>query len=113
MAHYAHFQPPPEAHRGWANEGGALVRYLMFRDSGQAAAFAEDLAERAVDYNRRPDVMIRSYRMRLVIENPNHAGVTPAELRLAMKVNQVLETDPRPVPLPTPQLDMVKPPLRQ
>jgi hypothetical protein len=37
--------------------------------------------------------------MRLTIENPNHAGVTLAELRLAKKVNDVLADDPRPVPL--------------
>jgi pterin-4a-carbinolamine dehydratase len=110
VPHYEHFDPPPDAHEGWVNEGDALVRYLMFRDSERAAEFADDLAERAVDYNRRPDVSIRSYRMRLVIENPNHAGVTPAELRLAQKVNDVLATDPRPVPIP-PQMDMIRPPL--
>jgi pterin-4a-carbinolamine dehydratase len=99
MAHYAHFNPPPDAHRGWTNEGGALVRYLMFRDSEQALDFAEDLARQAVDYGRRPDVSTRSYVMTLRIENPNHAGVTPAELRLARKVNDVLAADPRPVVL--------------
>jgi pterin-4a-carbinolamine dehydratase len=98
--HYeVHFDPPPGAHEGWRHEGDALVRDLMFRDSEQAIAFADDLAERAVDYGRRPSVSIRSYTMRLTIENPNHAGVTPAELRLAKKVNEVLAADPRPVPL--------------
>jgi hypothetical protein len=37
--------------------------------------------------------------MRPTIENPNHAGVTPAEPRLARKVDEVLAADPRPVPL--------------
>jgi pterin-4a-carbinolamine dehydratase len=98
--HYeVHFEPQPGAHEGWRNTGDALVRDLMFRDSEQAIRFADDLAVRAVDFGRRPDMSIRSYIMRLTIENPNHAGVTLAELRLAKKVDDVLADDPRPVPL--------------
>jgi pterin-4a-carbinolamine dehydratase len=100
MPHYAEFPPPPpDAVAGWHLEDDALVRDLMFRDNDTAIDFADDLAERAVDYFRRPAIGIRSYRMRLTIENPRHAGITEAELRLARKVNEVLRTDPRPVPL--------------
>jgi pterin-4a-carbinolamine dehydratase len=97
--HYVHFEPPPDAHKGWRVENDALVRDLMFRDAEQAMEFADDLADRAVDYGRRPDVSTRSYILRLTIANPNNAGITAAELRLAMKVNDVLAADPRPVVL--------------
>jgi pterin-4a-carbinolamine dehydratase len=107
VTHYAHFKPPPDAHEGWVNEGDALVRELMFRDNDTALAFADDLAARAVDYGRRPSIALRSYLMRLTVANVNHAGVTAAELRLAKKVNDIIAADPRPVPLPRPQVDRV------
>jgi pterin-4a-carbinolamine dehydratase len=78
------------AKRGWRVEGGALTRELTFRDFATGWRYLEQLAETAVDYQRRPDMCILSYnRVRVVIANLKHAGVTLAELRLAAKVDSV------------------------
>jgi 4a-hydroxytetrahydrobiopterin dehydratase len=77
---------------GWRRAGESLVRELSFRDFDHAIAFLERLAESAEDHLRRPDMCILDFnRVRLTITNPHHAGVTPAELRLAEKANQVIE----------------------
>jgi 4a-hydroxytetrahydrobiopterin dehydratase len=79
-------------HRGWRREGESLTRELSFRDFDQAIAFVERVAASAEDHLRRPDMCILAFnRVRLTITNPHHAGVTPAELRLAEKVDQVIE----------------------
>lgn len=76
---------------GWRLVGQRLVRELSFRDFEQALAFVERVAT-AEDYLRRPDMCILDFnRVRLQIANPNHAGVTEAELRLADKVNAVID----------------------
>jgi 4a-hydroxytetrahydrobiopterin dehydratase len=74
----------------WRHEGGALVRELAFRDHDEAQAFADTIAERAEDYHRHPDLVIALNRVRIVIENLHHAGITRAEQRLAEKVDAVL-----------------------
>jgi 4a-hydroxytetrahydrobiopterin dehydratase len=79
-------------HRGWRREGESLTQELSFRDFDQAIAFVERVAASAEDHLRRPDICILEFnRVRLTITNPHHAGVTPAELRLAEKVDQVIE----------------------
>jgi pterin-4a-carbinolamine dehydratase len=76
---------------GWRLVGQRLVRELSFRDFEQALACVERVAT-AEDYLRRPDMCILDFnRVRLQIANPNHAGVTEAELRLADKVNAVID----------------------
>jgi 4a-hydroxytetrahydrobiopterin dehydratase len=79
------------ARRGWRREGEALVRELTFKDFDQALGFLERVAVAAVDYQRRPDMCISSNRLRLSIVNPHHAGLTLAEMRLAAKVDAVVE----------------------
>ena len=74
----------------WRQEGGALVRELAFRDHDQALAFADAIAERAADHHRHPDLVIALNRVRIVIENLHHAGITRAERRLAEKVDAVV-----------------------
>jgi pterin-4a-carbinolamine dehydratase len=44
-----------------------------------------------VDYGRRPDMSISLNCVRLEISNLHHHELTPAELRLAAKVDAVLE----------------------
>jgi pterin-4a-carbinolamine dehydratase len=69
-----------------------LVRELAFRDFDQAIAFVEEVASEAEDHLRRPDMCIFDFnRVRLTITNPNHAGITQAEVRLAEKVNAVID----------------------
>jgi pterin-4a-carbinolamine dehydratase len=76
---------------GWRDEGDALVRRLLCRDSAEAAKVANELADRAVDWNRRPDVTVESAWLRVVCANRHHVGVTLAELRLATKVTAVID----------------------
>jgi 4a-hydroxytetrahydrobiopterin dehydratase len=77
---------------GWRLAGQTLVRELSFRDFEQAMAFVERLAMAAPDYLRRPDMCILEFnRVRLLIANPHRAGITQAELRLADKVNAVID----------------------
>jgi pterin-4a-carbinolamine dehydratase len=74
----------------WRRERGALVRELAFRDYEEARAFADHIAEHVDDYHRHPDLAITVNRVRIVIANLHHAGVTRAEERLAEKVDAVL-----------------------
>jgi 4a-hydroxytetrahydrobiopterin dehydratase len=79
-------------HPGWRRTGGSLVREVSFRDFDEAIAFVERVATAAEDHLRRPDMCILDFnRVRLTITNPNRAGITQAELRLAQKVNAVVE----------------------
>jgi pterin-4a-carbinolamine dehydratase len=73
-----------------------LVREIEFRDFMDALAFFERIASTVEDHLRRPDMCILSYnRVRLTIGNPHHAGLTAAEMRLAEKVNRVIDPDSR------------------
>ena len=84
-----------EARRGWSWEGDALVREVPFRDFDEGMEFVGQVARRAQDYKRRPDISIAANRVRLTIANPHHAGITLAELRLAAKVNAIMGGDQR------------------
>ena len=78
--------------RGWRRTGATLTRDMTFRDFDAALAFVELVAHEAVDYLRRPDMAISEFnRVRMTIANPHHAGLTAAELRLAAKVDAVIE----------------------
>jgi pterin-4a-carbinolamine dehydratase len=76
----------------WREEDDALVRDLRFRDFDEAFKFVGLVARGAVDYLRRPDMTISEFNhVRLSIRNLNHAGITDAELRLAAKVDAIVE----------------------
>lgn len=77
--------------RGWRLQRDALVRDLEFRDFDEAIAFAQVLGREAVDWLRRPDMLIRSHHLRLSVANLHHAGLTKAELRLVSKATAVIE----------------------
>jgi 4a-hydroxytetrahydrobiopterin dehydratase len=80
------------ARRGWKRIGDALVREMTFRDFEDALAFAERVGQCAVDHRRRPDICISEYnRVRLSVSNLHHAGFTLAEMRLAEKVDAILD----------------------
>jgi 4a-hydroxytetrahydrobiopterin dehydratase len=79
-------------HPGWRRVGQSLVRELSFRDFDQAKAFVDQVATTAEDHRRRPDICIFDFnRVRLTISNPHHARITLAELRLAEKVNEIVD----------------------
>lgn len=76
----------------WKRRGETLERELGFRDFDAAMRFMERVAECAEDHLRRPDMCVSDFnRVRLVIANPHHAPLTPAEERLRDKVDQVIE----------------------
>ena len=78
--------------RGWRRERDELVRDLKMRDFEEALRFVERVSQLANDYGRRPDMCISEFNhVRLSISNLHHAGFTQAEMRLAAKVNAVLE----------------------
>ncbi|MEA2366546.1 MAG: Pterin 4 alpha carbinolamine dehydratase [Thermoleophilaceae bacterium] len=76
---------------GWERRGQTLVRELQFRDFDDGMRLMDRIAAGAVDYGRRPDMSISLNRVRLEISNLHHHDLTPAELRLAAKVDAVLE----------------------
>ncbi len=79
-------------HPGWRRSGQALTRELAFRDFGAAMAFVERVAKAAEDHMRRPDMCILDFnRVRLTVANTRHAGITPAELRLVAKVDELID----------------------
>jgi 4a-hydroxytetrahydrobiopterin dehydratase len=79
-------------HPGWRRSGQVLTRELAFRDFDQAMTFVEQVAKAAEDHLRRPDICILDFnRVRLTVANPKHAGITPAELRLVAKVNDLID----------------------
>jgi 4a-hydroxytetrahydrobiopterin dehydratase len=85
---------PRSTHPGWRRAGDSLVRELEFRDFSDALAFVERIASTVEDHLRRPDMCILSYnRVRLTIGNPHHAGLTAAEMRLAEKVNRLIDPE--------------------
>ena len=79
------------AEQGWRRTGTMLVRDFVFRDFEHGMRFLEQVAERGEDHLRRPAMAIDTNRVRLTIANPHNAGITLAELRLAAKVNAVVE----------------------
>ena len=77
---------------GWRQGDEGLVREIEFRDFGEALAFLERVAACAADHLRRPDMcVLRFNRVRITIANPHHAKLTAGELRLAGKVDAVIE----------------------
>ena len=76
----------------WRLEGRTLTREWRFRDFETALGFMERVSDEAVDYGRRPDMCIDDYNhVRVKIANPHHGDLTPAEERLAAKVDAVIE----------------------
>jgi 4a-hydroxytetrahydrobiopterin dehydratase len=84
-----------ESRHGWHREGMALVRELQFKEFDEALRFVEMVGREAVDHFRRPDMCILELdKVRLVIANRHHAGITLAELRLATMVSTVVDDWP-------------------
>jgi 4a-hydroxytetrahydrobiopterin dehydratase len=79
----------------WREDRGALVRDFKFRDFEEAKAFADWLAERVEDYHRHPDLVVSGNRVRVMIANLHHGGITLAEERLAAKVDAALAEQAR------------------
>jgi 4a-hydroxytetrahydrobiopterin dehydratase len=87
-------QPDPDAAvriPAWRRQGEVLVREMEMRDFDEAWGVVRLIAERVEDYGRRPDMCVSEFnRVRLTIANLHHAGITPAEERLAAKVDAAI-----------------------
>jgi pterin-4a-carbinolamine dehydratase len=80
---------------GWHRLGETLEREMMMRDFDAAWQLVGRIAAGVDDYGRRPDMCISEFNhVRLRIANPHHAGITPAEERLAAKVDAVIDAEP-------------------
>jgi hypothetical protein len=60
-------------------------------DNSSLASGAQTLGREAVDWFRRPDMLIRPHHLRLSVVNLHHAGLTKAELRLVSKATAVIK----------------------
>ena len=70
------------------------MREIEFSDFSDAVAFLERVAFTVEDHPRRPEMYILSSTdVRLTIGNPDQAGLTAAEIRLAEKVNRLIDPD--------------------
>jgi pterin-4a-carbinolamine dehydratase len=79
----------------WQRDGESLVRELTLRDFDAAYGLVGRIAEGVEDHGRRPDLCITEFnKVRLTIGNPHHAGITLAEVRLAAKIDAVLDGEP-------------------
>ncbi|MFL5827809.1 MAG: 4a-hydroxytetrahydrobiopterin dehydratase [Thermoleophilaceae bacterium] len=85
----------PSLPPSWNLAGDTLFRDLAFRSFEDGMEFIDRLAAEAVDYGRHPEMRISAGQVRVSIRNPNRAGLTEAELRLAQKVDAVID-DQRP-----------------
>jgi pterin-4a-carbinolamine dehydratase len=80
------------AENGFKQKGDALVRVIAMRDFDEAFKLVGRIAAAAEDHFRRPDMCISEFNhVRLSVSNPHHAGFTTAEMRLAERVNAVIE----------------------
>lgn len=70
--------------------GETLYRDFVFPSFEDGMELIDRIAAEAVDYGRHPDLSISAGHVRVSIRNPNHAGLTQAETRLAQKVNAVV-----------------------
>jgi len=76
----------------WRVSGDRLVREWRFKDSAAACGFVERLTKHVNEFGRRPDIcMLRGNRVRVTVMNPNHAGVTVAELRTVGQVEAIAQ----------------------
>ena len=70
------------------------MREIEFRDFSDAVAFLERIAFSVEHHRRRPDMYVLSYTcVRLTIGNPEHAGLTAAEIRLAEELDRLIDPD--------------------
>ena len=69
------------------------MREIEFADFSDAVVFLERIVF-AVEHPRRPDMCILSTTcVRLTIGNPERAGLTAVEIRLAETVNRLIDPD--------------------
>jgi pterin-4a-carbinolamine dehydratase len=75
-----------ESRPGWRRDKRGLVRELRFQDFASARRIGDRLANEASYYGRHPDIAIHDDgRLVVSLVEPNHSGVTVADLALATR----------------------------
>ena len=74
----------------WHRHGNPLAREFGFRDSGEAVAVANRVAEVAVDFAPRPELTVTLSRVRIAVADLHHLPPTRAEVRPTRNADTVL-----------------------
>jgi pterin-4a-carbinolamine dehydratase len=81
-----------QAHPAWRLRGQRLTRTLRCKEHAEALGWVNRIAAEVDHFGRRPDLAISgSSRVLVSVSNPNHAGVTTAEIALIDQVDRVVE----------------------
>jgi pterin-4a-carbinolamine dehydratase len=84
-------RPALRAHPAWTANGRRLTRALRTKDYAEALAWLDAIAAEVDHFGRRPDLaIVATNRVLVGVENPNHAGVTTAELALVEQVDRLV-----------------------
>ncbi len=75
---------------GWAAEGDAIVRSLLFGDHITAFGFVTRVAMAAEAMDHHPDLRIVYNRVELRLSSHDAGGVTARDVRLAKRINELI-----------------------
>jgi 4a-hydroxytetrahydrobiopterin dehydratase len=75
----------------WECENNAITRTIEFEEFMDAIDFVNDLAEIADEAQHHPDIDIRHTRVRLRLTTHDAGGVTPLDIELAQRVDNLVD----------------------
>ena len=74
---------------GWTARDKAIERAFQFKDFAAAMEFVNRIAAAAEAANHHPDILINYNRVTLTLVSHDSGGVTPRDIRMAGKINEV------------------------
>lgn len=74
---------------GWSVSGQAIARRYEFQDFAAAMAFVNRVAELAEAADHHPDIDIRYNKVILALISHDSGGVTPRDIKMARKINEL------------------------
>ena len=74
---------------GWQKNGTAIQRIFEFPDFKAAMQFVNKIADAAEQANHHPDIDIRYNKVTMGLVSHDSGGVTPRDIRMAEKINQI------------------------
>jgi 4a-hydroxytetrahydrobiopterin dehydratase len=74
---------------GWKKNGTAIQRVFEFPDFKAAMQFVNKIADAAEQANHHPDIDIRYNKVTMALVSHDSGGVTPRDVRMAEKINQI------------------------
>ncbi len=74
---------------GWKKNGTAIQRMFEFPDFKTAMQFVNKIADAAEQANHHPDIDIRYNKVTMALVSHDSGGVTPRDVRMAEKINQI------------------------